>query len=653
MACVSSQVPVGRQNEDSYSESNHGASQSAPLPQLRASPHDFDVLLARALENKFATHVAGDGTLYRQALAIPVLRRRCSNQVVSIRPGNLLNLLVERSNGQLISLCLLDTKTRQLRIDTFVEKLEEVLPACIETGVDIHALEDEVAQRTGYQISIERGSVLLGSSCFYSQALPELATSVLNVISSMCKSHIEPKIEQSRSRLLKGLSLQLESALETFWLNLDSRIISAICRSGNTVSSTSYNRYRQLGNAARHRRLQAAEAFPLVGGLLIDTNRQFAHIRRSVDQKLPLIPAVAKTLKVSQEVARWMKDIEDIEYVGRTWLGKIDSLAKYLSYVCPEHRPKSIDDWFSFHDFVSTINELETRTEGSPFTKRVCVLPGLLAQAGKSGWHQASIRLVSLGADVTDLADMADLIDEIVQVLAEEIGEGGTLSEVLVDDLLPVVKELYCSIGMTRQLQASLQWHQMMLEPDGPVEGNPSSTSVPSLWSWPPPFEGLLEIEGHTAVCLTNPTQLKEEGKHMQHCVRNYTDHCLYYGSNIISIRSEDGQRLSTLELHLIGNKSEAPTFVVRQHRGPNNSEPPQKSINVVKILLPILNGSGVLAKRQDLNRALQERRAIRRDRPAVSVDALRIKRLRRALKVHVGYERFYDEALQFLGGGR
>lgn len=622
-----------------------------PAPKKRNS-RQFGDLLKADMENPCIAHVVGDGTSFRQAVVAPVVGTSFVDWVITPRKGHLLNLLVERTNGQIIALCLIDDMPGQFHLDRFMRQLETVFPHCIGAELDTHELEATISKAVGCTVTLEETSLDANGLRFYSNAIPELAAAMLADIMKKSRPDTLPGIEEAQARVTNSLRNQLDTALEQFLLGLDAKIISAITRSGSTQTTLRYNQYRCLGNAMRHRRLQAAEAFPLIGTILVDKSKQYSSVRRAVDRKLPLTPALSKALKVPQEVIRWLIGNDEVTagVVGICWAGRLGELAQYLSHICPEHRPNTTEDWFAFREFIDVIGQLETRSEGSAFLEKATATAGLLRQIGRIGWCHAKNRLEAMGAQVSGIADMADLIDEIVQVLAEHIGEGGTLSEVLHDNLVPPLKKLYFSIGINRQLNASLRWHQLMLEPDEAANEQTSVTAM-SLHSWPAPFDGVLEIDGLVAVWLTNPQQLKDEGVHMQHCVRNYTDHCLYYGSTIVSFRRHDGARVSTAELNLAGNLSDSPRFEVRQHRGYKNAEPPLDAVTALEKLLPLINGREIASRRQSMYRALKERKAFRRDRPSVATDPQRIEKLKKALKVHVGYERFYEEALRVAGG--
>lgn len=88
---------------------------------------------------------------------------------------------------------------------------------------------------------------------------------------------------------------------------------------------------------------------------------------------------------------------------------------------------------------------------------------------------------------------------------------------------------------------------------------------------WPPLSPIVQAPTGYYIVPLTCKALIKDEGRHMSHCVGGYTRQCLQGQSHIFSIRSLEGQRLSTFEISDVDfiNRS----MKVKQNRGPHNRE--------------------------------------------------------------------------------
>ncbi len=612
----------------------------------RTHPNDFDSLLEFALDSQSIVHLVGTKSSFRQAVIAPVVGNSLLCQVVEIRMGCLLNLLIERANGQLLAICMLDNRQQQIDLCRLVQKIETALPQVGVVPGDATTLEIAISNAIGCTVTIEEVTLDIVRPGFYSNAITGLSRSILSqVVAQSTVNTPISDIEFARIKTASALDQQLSCARQQFLARLDSSICTAITRAGAELTSRRYNSYRGLGKSLRLRRLQSAQAFPLIGAMQIDPVKHCSYIRRAVDRKLPLIPALARGLGVPMETVRWLMG-KDIECVGQCWSERVGELAKNLALICPEHRPQTSHDWTVFSDFVSSVEQLDARLGGSPFLQRVEITSGLMRQFGKIGWSQTNGRLATLGAGVSDLPDMSDLILEAVQVLAEQIGEGSALTETLHDELVPHMKKLFFSVGITRQLQASLRWHQLMLRPDRPLIEN--NRVVPaSLHIWSAPFDNPLEIGGVVAVCLTNPQQLKDEGEKMHHCVSNYADYCLYYGSTIISLRELGGTRISTVELCLTEDLSHVLRFTLRQHRGQQNVAPPVRAALAVKELLSVVNARNAEPLRQQIYREQSERKAFRRARTCNTIEPRRLDNLKQALRVHVGYDRFYEVALQ------
>ncbi len=611
------------------------------------SVQHFESLLSSLLDIPNIAYMPGDGKNFHQAIAAPVIGVDTATHVIQPRAGRLLNLLIERENGQLLVLYVLDNVDHQVNLNQFTQKIISVLPKSGAGMLDILSIEGFLSNVVGCTITIEEVSLESQAGGFYSNAIEGLAQSIVTEATARLTISMADR-DSALGRAIACLKRQLNTALRQFLSGLDDRIRLAIHRSGAELTTSLYNQYRGLGKSIRDRRLQAAEAFPLIGSVQMERGRQYAYLRRAVDRQMPLTPALSKGLGVSRELIRWMMG-KDIDCVGHSWSGRLDELAKFLAPVCPEHRPVTSQDWVAFADFATAVSQLDIRSPQCPCVEKVDISAGLMRQIGKIGWDQARMRLEALGAAVSDLTDVSDFIEEIIHILADQIGEGGPLVDILHDELSAPLNRLYFSVSLTRQLRASLRWHQLMLEPE--VGLGAQNHIVPtSLNAWPAPFDSFLEVDGVVAVCLTNPQQLMDEGKQMQHCVRNYVDYCLYYGSTIVSLRALDGTRLSTVELNLTGNPSGHLRFVVRQHRGLKNAQAPQQAINVLPKLLSLINAKDAATQRQHLHRMQNERKAFRRDRTCLAFEPRRIELLKQSLQLHVGYEHFYNEALNVAG---
>lgn len=616
-----------------------------PVPSSPQSP-SFEPRLVAAMARQRIKHLPGDGKSFRQAVLAPLDGIRMAGPCCVMRSGSLRHLLIERVGGQVLALCLMADDPHPLHLNNFMQQVEAVLKRSDVKALAAPEQELAISRAVAFTVCLDDVSLALDCHGFYANAIPGLAALLLANVVTDSAPDVCPDLAAAHARLVAALHDQLRFALQRFTAGLDARIAAAITRAGSVLTMRDYNQYASLGRALKLRRLQAAEAFPLIGVMQGSSDKPFAAVRRAIDRRLPLLPVLAKGFKTRPEVIHWLVN-KDIACVGESWAARPAELAQTLALVCPEQRPGSSADWSAFTAFATACALLDRRNSENQHLERVDASATLLGQIAAIGWHRTQQRLATLGIVSADLPDMADLIDEIVALLALHIGAEGTRSEVLVDDLAAPVKKLFFSIGIVRQLRASQRWHQLLLQTDAPTlahNGVPASAQQ----GWPAPFEGTLNIGGVLALGLTNPAQLKDEGQQMQHCARHYEDHCRYWGSSIVSLRLQDGQRLSTVELMLVGQPSDALRFVVRQHRGLQNCEPPAAAQVAVTRLLQLINDRRTASHRLYLYQAQTERKAARSQQSGSALDSQRLHRLRQALALHVGFERFEEAAARY-----
>ncbi len=452
-------------------------------------------------------------------------------------------------------------------------------------------------------------------------------------------------------RATNALMKQLLASMGLFVAILDQRIVAAVVRSGAPLSTNRYNGYRRLSEAKRHYRLQAAEAFPLGGAMLAETRKE-SGLRRAVDRRLPLVPAMARALKTNHEVVRWHMS-KDIELVGVQWAGRIPDLATHLALLCPEHRPQSRLDWEAFNELVELALRVGEQNAGDEPLQPAS--PGVkwVRELGRVGWRKARARLLALGAIPTDLLDIGDLVAEIVEVLALELGARsdvtGLMEEIFFCTGESSIASLFYSTGIFRQLKASLKWHRSFMEPNEALPV-PGQAGTASLDAWPPAFDGVQRVQELSAVCLTNRHQLKAEGVQMKHCVGSYEERCLFKGSSIVSFRDEAGQSLATAELRLEQDADKHFIFRKAQIKGIRNAVPGKDAEAALEALVDVLNDATIESRRTWLGDAQKERRALRKKHPSADADPLRVEKLKQALHLHVGWERFYKQARQTCG---
>ncbi len=123
------------------------------------------------------------------------------------------------------------------------------------------------------------------------------------------------------------------------------------------------------------------------------------------------------------------------------------------------------------------------------------------------------------------------------------------------------------------------------------------SDREPLEWRWEPLLESRTDYEiplPNGAVWtfreLLSSAELQEEGRLLHHCVGTYDLRCARGESCIFAVTDPQGQRVSTLEIHLGWESPKRKRFRIEQHRGPCNAEVSEAAERAALGLLQFLN---------------------------------------------------------------
>ena len=146
-------------------------------PQASAAPdartdsldqNDFDSIFKLALDSKSILHLVGGKSSFRQAVIAPVVGNSTQGKVIEVRKDCLLNLLIERANGQLLAICVLGDRAKQLDLCSLVQQIETVLPKVGVVSGDAKAQEIAISNALGCTVSIEQINLDTQMPGFYS-----------------------------------------------------------------------------------------------------------------------------------------------------------------------------------------------------------------------------------------------------------------------------------------------------------------------------------------------------------------------------------------------------------------------------------------------------------------------------------------------------
>jgi hypothetical protein len=166
--------------------------------------------------------------------------------------------------------------------------------------------------------------------------------------------------------------------------------------------------------------------------------------------------------------------------------------------------------------------------------------------------------------------------DAVVPALAGEglVPEGFHDIHLCVPPVAVAARVLFEGKSLHAILEESDDWHRRIAGTVAVRGADPSDT-------WPVPFDTATAPNGLVLRCLPDASSLADEGLAMRHCVGTYAAQCRHGHAVVVSIRSPDGNRLSTLELRPAGA-----TYAIGQNHGIMNTRPPPEAAEAARWLL-------------------------------------------------------------------
>ncbi|MBN8475712.1 PcfJ domain-containing protein [Sulfuritalea sp.] len=345
----------------------------------------------------------------------------------------------------------------------------------------------------------------------------------------------------------------------------------------------------------KRNRQQAAEAFPgimkLVAQQSITPNS--AAIETAIDAGKPLIELVASQFGIKKSTVRCLRN--KVSTLAKfVWWNRFGEMCLMLDMLPPEHLPVRSTDWRIFEEMWfgsthigdwSTHRNPDLRYQPDPLYRRI--LAGLC-----SAGYEASDKFLQreLGRDKSRrwLAVRA-----YIRAVRQWCGSGGNygepnlfLKDIAETCLAPEFLERYSASELIRQ---AARWKK---EVRRAIRLEIANTAPEDLRDWPA-LPGMPYSLGNlTAVSLTNPGELEIETQRLNHCVSSYVKNCMLGASHILSIRTGEGQSLSTAEISLRKNTKAHAILGVVQHRGYGNQPPLAGCREIIDFVIEKMRGS-------------------------------------------------------------
>ena len=316
----------------------------------------------------------------------------------------------------------------------------------------------------------------------------------------------------------------------------------------------------------------------------------------AIDAAQPAVRAIAAAFGVRHETARWLLR----QRLPQQWAMNAERLQLILtlvSWIVPEKRPANEIEFQSMLETAKTLATILRPFRDAPLASNT--LPELRFHALLRNWMaelaypdcsalQSNLsRLERSAGGIAGLADfLASLYRARIRDLAGAMDDAGAVQAVEAAVLAWAEKRPF-----TQLMRDSAQWHQhLSLSSDQPhARDSDDSRHQPltSMDHWPSVLARPYRHEQLTIIELANAAHLAEEGMTLQHCVGSYWRHCLSENSLIFSVRNNQSQPLSTVELHL----DHASLQVIKgQHCGVQNARPATSCVAAVDTLVRKLN---------------------------------------------------------------
>lgn len=356
----------------------------------------------------------------------------------------------------------------------------------------------------------------------------------------------------------------LQQALEAFVGELDPQVIAAV-RADGEATPAAYNHYVQGSAPIQRNRQQAALSFPRFAGAL----RRDWPLRRTVEQGLPLTPALAHRYQVREASIRRLRTLPSACLPASSFITRLKQLDRWPANAVP----KSSADWAVF---ITLADGLEALVE------RAGLAPANVLQPFQRGWEAGLLELEQRLQAPFDL----DAIQELMHC-AYHYGVRPAVSDALTESgrAPPLLKRpppaffplWFGHYGLSRLAQMASRWQQRQGELSLRRMGVSGDRAGARTLTWP----GLLRTgathEGVRVVELTSCAALELEGQRLEHCVASYAIKCLLAESAIFSLRDGAGEPLATFEVRV---QTRGAVTLLQQHARAN--QPPSPRLQAI-----------------------------------------------------------------------
>lgn len=365
--------------------------------------------------------------------------------------------------------------------------------------------------------------------------------------------------------------------LARFVASLDADVV-ALIRPNGGLRSSSYNYLSGDDAITRRNRQQAVIVFPLLLSSL-SQDLEYAQIRDAIDHGAPpLFDTLAEFYGAPKLAVRFIAKTPFM-MIEENWRSKVGVLIRLMADIQPEFRPRTPIEWERFFrttEIISKVSRRPINTTGNRLWLRTCSRRRFdMPEGGRSGLLVAS-RVID------------DFFTGLREALRHELWDMRKTGDVE-SEIASAIAHVNRSVGIEKLAQIGRRWGDAYrLEQQSFLQEKEFVLGL----RWAAPLQAPAQFANRMVVPLCTPNDLIREANSMNHCVDTYIGHCLRGDSQIWSLRSHDGGRISTLETRVVRNRNGDFEVHIIQLRTASNCEPSHECIDAAALLIKHLNQS-------------------------------------------------------------
>jgi len=341
----------------------------------------------------------------------------------------------------------------------------------------------------------------------------------------------------------------------------------------------------------RRNRRQAVGTFPIIAYLLA-TDADIpnpAQIELAIDHGYPLVEALSSILGIGKAAVRCLRGVA-AGLPGPAWMERPSDLFATLDRLSPTKLPRSEADWKHFSELATACAQLADDEAQTPSFSSDSSHPAAwhIFQGLCAAGYETSVK--RLRRELGEGPDAWTGMKEYLRFVTTWIDSGAGFCEMnhhlqslargrLREEFL----ERYSGIELIRQ---SIRWRREM---EKLRKAGTGSDLPPESYEWPA-LPGLpLQVNDRLVVSLTSDAELKQEATRLDHCVYIFFEVCVLGCTHILSIRTLDGESISTAEISLGRDEQGKLVPEVQQHQAASNSDPEPECEQALQAALAML----------------------------------------------------------------